>query len=68
MTQCLNYQKVKVESSRPKGLVQSFDVPKWKWNSIYGFCWALPLAKAEKSKVWVIVDRLTKTRRFIPMN
>ncbi|CAH9094978.1 unnamed protein product [Cuscuta europaea] len=32
------------------------------------FVGGLPLTKSGRDKIWVIVDRLTKTARFIPMN
>ncbi|CAH9146848.1 unnamed protein product [Cuscuta epithymum] len=69
VSRCLNCQKVKAERCKPKGLVQPLEVPTWKWNSIsMDFVGGLPLTKSGKDKIWVIVDRLTKTARFIPMN
>ncbi|CAH9124286.1 unnamed protein product [Cuscuta epithymum] len=69
VARCLNCQKVKAERCKPKGLVQPLEVPKWKWDSIsMDFVGGLPLTKSGKDKVWVIVDRLTKTARFISMN
>ncbi|CAH9107429.1 unnamed protein product, partial [Cuscuta europaea] len=69
VSRCLNCQKVKAERCKPKGLVQPLEVPKWKWDSIsMDFVGGLPLTKSGRDKIWVIVDRLTKTARFIPMN
>ncbi|CAH9119792.1 unnamed protein product [Cuscuta europaea] len=69
VARCLNCQKVKAERCKPKGLMQPLEVPTWKWDSIsMDFVGGLPLTKSGKDKIWVIVDRLTKTARFIPMN
>ena len=69
VARCLNCQKVKAERCRPKGLVQPLEIPRGKWNSIsMDFVGGLPRTRAGHDKVWVIVDRLTKTARFIPMN
>ncbi|CAH9114854.1 unnamed protein product [Cuscuta epithymum] len=69
VSRCLNCQKVKAERCKPKGLVQPLEVPTWKWDSIsMDFVGGLPLTKSGKDKIWVVVDRLTKTARFIPMN
>ncbi|XP_031099834.1 uncharacterized protein LOC116004033 [Ipomoea triloba] len=69
VARCLNCQKVKAERSKPKGLLQPLEIPQWKWDSIsMDFVGGLPRTKAGNVQVWVIVDRLTKTARFIPMN
>lgn len=31
---CLTCQKAKVEHQKPAGLLQSVDVPQWKWDDI----------------------------------
>ena len=50
------------------GLVQPLVVPKWKWDSIsLDFVVGLPLTRSRMNQIWVIVDRLTKSARFIPM-
>ena len=31
---CLTYKRVKVEHQKPAGLLQSFEIAKWKWEHI----------------------------------
>ncbi|KAJ4978526.1 hypothetical protein NE237_009306 [Protea cynaroides] len=64
--QCLNCQQVKAERQRPAGLLQPLLEPAWKWDCItMDFVTGLPLTPRSVDAVWVIVDRLTKTARFI---
>ncbi|KAJ4973220.1 hypothetical protein NE237_006394 [Protea cynaroides] len=68
VSQCLNCQKVKAERQRPAGLLQPLPEPTWKWDCItMDFVTGLPLTPRVVDAVWVIVDRLTKTARFIPI-
>ena len=68
VSQCLNCQKVKAERQRPAGLLQPLPEPAWKWDCItMDFVTGLPLTPRVVDAVWVIVDRLTKTARFIPI-
>ncbi|KAJ4978752.1 hypothetical protein NE237_009532 [Protea cynaroides] len=68
VSQCLNFQKVKAERQRPAGLLQPLPEPAWKWDCItMDFVAGLPLTPRVVDAVWVIVDRLTKTARFIPI-
>ncbi|KAJ4972819.1 hypothetical protein NE237_005993 [Protea cynaroides] len=68
VSQCLNCQKVKAERQRPAGLLQPLLEPAWKWDCItIDFVTGLPLTPRVVDAVWVIVDRLTKTARFIPI-
>ncbi|KAJ4978703.1 hypothetical protein NE237_009483 [Protea cynaroides] len=68
VSQCLNCQKVKAERQRPAGLLQPLSEPAWKWDYItMDFVTGLPLTPRVVDAVWVIVDRLTKTARFIPI-
>lgn len=68
VSRCLTYQLVKDEHQRPSGLLQSLDVPKWKWEHI-AMDFVCGLSKTSKgyNSIWVIVDRLTKSVRFLPM-
>ena len=53
---------------KPGGKLQPLLVPGWKWESLsMDFIMALPKTKTGKNAVWVIVDRLTKTARFVAM-
>lgn len=66
---CLTCQKSKVEHQKPAGLMQPLDVPEWKWDSIsMDFVTGLPNTVKGYDSIWVIVDRLTKSAHFIPIN
>jgi hypothetical protein len=44
-------------------------VPDWKWDDIsMDFIVGLPLTARKFNSIWVIVDRLTKSAHFIPVN
>nr|CAE04199.2 OSJNBa0011E07.8 [Oryza sativa Japonica Group] len=61
-------QKVKAEHQRPAGLLQPLRIPEWKWDEIgMDFIVGLPKTSTGYDSIWVIVDRLTKTARFIPV-
>lgn len=65
---CLTCQKAKVEHQKPVGLLQSLDVPQWKWDNISMDCVrALPRTQKKFDSIWVIIDRLTKSTHFIPV-
>jgi len=66
---CLICQKSKVEHQKPAGLLTPLDVPEWKWDSIsMDFVTSLPNTPRGHDAIWVIVDRLTKSAHFIPIN
>ena len=66
---CLTCQKSKVEHQRPAGLLQPLEVPEWKWDSIsMDFVTGLPSTPKGHDAIWVIVDRLTKSAHFVPIN
>ena len=47
----------------------SLDVPEWKWDSISkDFVTSLPNTPRGNDAIWVIVDRLTKSAHFLPIN
>nr|ABF95994.1 retrotransposon protein, putative, Ty3-gypsy subclass [Oryza sativa Japonica Group] len=61
-------QRVKAEHQRPAGLLQPLQVPEWKWDEIgMDFITGLPKTQGGYDSIWVIVDRLTKVARFIPV-
>jgi hypothetical protein len=61
-------QWVKVEHQRPTWLLQPLKVPDWKWEQIgMDFIVELPHTRDGYDPIWVIVDRLTKVARFIPV-
>ncbi|GJV45664.1 putative reverse transcriptase domain-containing protein, partial [Tanacetum coccineum] len=61
--------EVKVEHQRPSGLLQQLEIPVWKWESIsMDFVTKLPMTSSGYDRIWVIVDRLTKSAHFLPMH
>ena len=50
-------------------MLHLLDVPVWKWDSIaMDFVVGLPRTPSSFDSIWVIVDRLTKSAHFIPVN
>ncbi|KAA0041712.1 reverse transcriptase [Cucumis melo var. makuwa] len=65
---CLICQQVKPVRQRPGGFLNPLPVPKWKWEHItMDFLFGLPRTSSGHDGIWVIVDRLTKMTRFIPI-
>nr|GEX90660.1 hypothetical protein [Tanacetum cinerariifolium] len=68
VSKCLTCAKVKVEHQKPSGLLQQPEIPEWKWEKItMDFVSGLPRTLSGYDSIWVIVDRLTKSVRFMPM-
>ncbi|KAA3483211.1 DNA/RNA polymerases superfamily protein [Gossypium australe] len=68
VSRCLICQQEKAEHQVPSGLLHPIMVLKWKWDRItMDFVTGLPLTPKKKDAVWVIVDRLTKSTHFIPL-
>jgi len=66
---CLVYQKAKIEHQKPSGKLQPLEIPEWKWDNIsMDFVVGLPRTPKGLNSIWVIVDRLTKSTHFIPIN
>jgi hypothetical protein len=58
---------VKAEHQRPARLLQPLSVLEWKWDLIaMDFVEGLPKASIGQDSIWVVVDKLTKSARFIP--
>ena len=69
VAKCYTCQKVKAEHQRPSGLIQPLKIPEWKWENIaMDFIVGLPRTKSGHDAIWVIVDRLTKSAHFLPIN
>ena len=67
-SRCLTCQQVKVEHQKPAGLLKSLPIPQWKWERItMDFVVGLPRCRSGHDKIWVIVDRLTKSAHFLPI-
>ena len=65
---CLTCRKVKAEHQRPHGRMQPLDIPVWKWEDItMDFVTKLPRTARGVDSIWVVVDRLTKSAHFIPI-
>ena len=68
ISKCMNCQLVKAEQKRPSGLLQPLEIPEWKWEQVsMDFIDGLPRTRLGHDSIWVIVDRLTKSARFIPV-
>ncbi|GJT28313.1 putative reverse transcriptase domain-containing protein [Tanacetum coccineum] len=69
VSKCFTCAKVKAEHQKPSGLLQQPEIPVWKWERItMDFITKLPRTSSGYDSIWVIVDRLTKSAHFIPMN
>ncbi|GJW93492.1 putative reverse transcriptase domain-containing protein [Tanacetum coccineum] len=69
VSKCLTCAKVKAEHQKPSGLLQQPEIPIWEWERItMDFITKLPRTPSGYDSIWVIVDRLTKSAHFIPMN
>jgi hypothetical protein len=54
---------------KPGGLLQPLSIPDWKWDDIsLDLIMGLLLTVRKSDSIWVIVDRLTKSTHFIPVN
>jgi hypothetical protein len=68
VARCDSCQRIKAEHQRPADLLQSLQIPQWKWDEIgMDFIVDLPRTRAGFDSIWVVVDRLTKTVHFIPV-
>jgi hypothetical protein len=67
--ECGTCIKVKVDYIKPGGLLQPLSIPSWKWDGIsMDFIVGMPLTSRNFDSIWVIVDQLTKSSHFIPIN
>jgi hypothetical protein len=65
---CDSCQRIKVEHQRPAGLLQSLQIPQWKWDEIgMDFIVGSPRTRVGYDSIWVVVDCLTKVAHFIPV-
>ncbi|KAK1683149.1 hypothetical protein QYE76_043997 [Lolium multiflorum] len=69
VSECHTCQRVKAEHQSPAKLLKPLEIPEWKWDEIgMDFVTGLPMTSKKKDMIWVIVDRLTKSAHFIPVN
>jgi len=67
VARCDNYCRVKAVHMKA-GLLQPLSIPGWKWEEVsMDFISGLPTSVKGYDSIWVIVDRLTKVARFIPV-
>ena len=68
VTKCLICQQVKAEHQVLFGLLQPIMIPEWKWDRVtMDFVSGLPLSPRKKDAIWVVVENLTKSAHFIPV-
>jgi hypothetical protein len=69
VSECDICQKVKVDYIKHGRLLQPLSISGWKWVDIsMDFIGGLTLTARKFDLIWVIVDRLTKSDHFIPIN
>jgi hypothetical protein len=69
VSECDTCQKVKADYMKPGELLQPLSIPEWKWDDIsMDFIVGLPMMARKFDSIWVIVDRLSKSAYFIPVN
>jgi hypothetical protein len=69
VSECNTCRKVKADYMKPGGLLQPLSILEWKWDDIsINFIVGLPMTARKFDSIWVIVDRLSKSVHFIPIN
>ena len=69
VSRCLTCQQVKADHQQPAGKIQLLPIPVWKWEKItMDFVTGLPRTQRQHDAIWVIVERLTKSAHFLPIN
>ena len=66
VSKCPNCKQVKVEHQKQGGMTQEIDIPTWKWDVInMDFITWLPRTHIKHDSIWVRVERITKSSRFL---
>ena len=69
VARCDNCSRVKAVHMKSTGLLQPLPILGWKWEEIsMDFITGLPQTQQALDSIWVIVDCLTKSAHFIPVN
>ena len=69
ITECDTCGRVKTDHMRALGYLQPLPIPVWKWEDIsMDFIVGLPRTSKGYNSIWVIVDRLTKSAHFLPVD
>jgi hypothetical protein len=68
VSECDTSRKVKANYMKPGGLLQPLSILDWKWDDIsMDFIVGLLLTARKFDSIWVIVDQLTKSAHFLPV-
>lgn len=68
LARCIECQLIKAEHQHPAGLLQPLPIPEWKWEVItMDFITGLPKSKKGNDSIMIVVDKLSKTAHFIPV-
>ncbi|WMV57858.1 hypothetical protein MTR67_051243 [Solanum verrucosum] len=66
VAKCPSYQQVNVEHRKPRGMTQEINIPNCKWEVInMNFIIGLPRTRRHHNSIWMIIDRDTKSVRFL---
>jgi hypothetical protein len=69
VSECDTCWKVNADYMKPGGLLQPLIILEWKWDDIStDFIVGLRMMTRTFDSIWVIMDRLTKSTHFIPVN
>jgi len=69
VVECDTCGRVKADHMRTLGYLQPLPIPIWKWEDIFmDFVVGLPRTSKGYDSIWVIVERLTKSAHFIPVD
>ena len=69
VSECDICRRVKGSHLRPAGTLQPLNISEWKWKDIsMDFIVGLPRTQKGYDSIWVVVDRLTKSTHFVPVN
>jgi hypothetical protein len=69
VSECDACRKIKADYMKLEGLLQPLSILEWKWDDIsMDFIVGLPLTAHKFDSIWVIVDQLTKSAHFVPVN
>jgi hypothetical protein len=69
VSKCDTCRKVKANYMKLGGLLQPLSILEWKWDDIsMDFNVGLPLMAHKFDLIWVIVDQISKSTHFVPIN
>jgi hypothetical protein len=69
MSDCDTCRKLKIDYMKSEGLLQPLGIPDSKWDDIsIDFIVGLSFTVHKFDLIWVIIDQLTKSAHFIPIN